>query len=130
MMFDGVMLFCEDIRGLTRFYEEVMLLYRDPSQTLPPHRFVTLLSDGAAVLCLHSGTKPSGGRAKLMFTLDEIKPLFERLRAYGYRISRPKNTTDETMTFDFKDPEGTRIQVYGLWSTNDTSSSDCSLCTH
>ncbi|MAF08768.1 MAG: hypothetical protein CL389_13075 [Acidiferrobacteraceae bacterium] len=119
MKFDGVMLFCEDIRELTRFYEEVMLLERDSGQTLPPHRFVTLLSDGAASLCLHSGTKPNGGRAKLMFTLNEIRPLFERLRAYGHRVRQPKNTADATMTFDFKDPEGNRIQVYGPWSKDD-----------
>ena len=119
MKFDGLMLFCEDIRELTRFYEEVMLLHRDPDQALPPHRFVTLLSDGAAALCLHSGTKPSGGRAKLMFTVQEIRPLYERLRAYGFRTRKPKIITDGIMTFDFDDPEGNRIQVYGTWSRQD-----------
>ena len=116
MIFTGVMLFCEDIRGLTSFYEYVLLLHRDPDQTLPPSRFVTLTGDqGDASLNLHSGTKPNGGRAKLMFRVDAIEPLYLRLRASGKHVRKPKSIPEGTMAFDFNDPEGNRVQVYGPW---------------
>ncbi len=129
MRFKGVMLFCENIRELTRFYEEVLGLRRDPTQSLPPHRFVTLLDDaGETALNLHSGTKPNGGRAKLMFSADAIEPLYQRLRSRGRRPRKPRHIPNGTMTYDFADAEGNRIQVYGPWRRPDGSrSSESSL---
>lgn len=107
MRFKGVMLFCENIRELTRFYEEVLGLRRDPTQSLPPRRFVTLLDDaGETALNLHSGTKPNGGRAKLMFSADAIEPLYQRLRSHGRRPRKPRHIPNGTMTYDFADAEG------------------------
>ncbi len=117
MRFTGIMLFCEDIRGLTRFYEQVLQLRRDPQQTLPDHRFVSLIGAGrnAATLNLHSGTKPNGGRAKLMFRCESIALVYERLVAHGKHPRKPTVVPDSIMTFDFDDPEGNRIQLYGPW---------------
>ena len=112
MKLRGVMLFCEDIRALTAFYRDVLGLEPDDPQPFPPDRFFRFRGENGAHLSLHSGTKPNGGRAKLLFDVDSVTDIYERLRRAGRRVREPQRE-DGIVCYDFRDPEGNRIQVYG-----------------
>lgn len=111
----GLMLFCEDIRRLVAFYRDVVGMVPDDPQPFPENRFYRFRSaDGrGAGLCLHSGTKPNGGRQKLMLETDDIEGLIARIRAERRSFKPPKPDADGNILFDFYDPERNRIQVYG-----------------
>lgn len=115
----GVMLFCEDIKGLTTFYRDIVGLEPDDPQPFKPTRFFRFRSENGASLCLHSGTKPNGGRQKLMFNCDDVPSLIERLNTVKRRVRMPEPNADGQVVFDFHDPEGNRIQVYGNVDVND-----------
>ena len=109
----GIMLFCEDIRAQTAWYRDVLGLEPDAAQPFPAHKFVRFSDPSGASLCLHSGTKPNGGRQKLMMKADSIGALVDRLKASGRRVK--KMTPSDRVMFDLHDPEGNRIQVSGPW---------------
>jgi catechol 2,3-dioxygenase-like lactoylglutathione lyase family enzyme len=109
----GVMLFCEDIRAQTAWYRDVLGFQPDKKQPFPLNRLVRFSNEEGASLALHSGTKPNGGRQKLMFQCDSVEKLVARPKASGRRVRRIEPSA--TMVFDVNDPEGNRIQVYGPW---------------
>ena len=51
----------------------------------------------------------------MMFEAPSIRKLYERLRQAGKRVRKP-TPHDGIMVFDFQDPEGNRIQVYGPYA--------------
>ena len=112
MKLSGIMLFCENIIEQTVFYRDVLGLIPDSPQPFAANRFYRFYAGEGLDLCLHSGTKPNGGRQKLMFQVDSVLTLYETLRQAGKRVRKP---TPESgiMVYDFRDPEGNRIQVYG-----------------
>jgi catechol 2,3-dioxygenase-like lactoylglutathione lyase family enzyme len=113
MRFTGVIVFCEDIKAQTAWYRDVLGLAPDEDQPFEGHRFVRFSTGGDAALMLHSGTKPNGGRQKLTMDCDSIEALVGRLKASGRRVKKLEPASQ--MLFDFKDPEGNRVQVYGPW---------------
>lgn len=113
MKFTGIMLFCEDIKRMTAFYRDVIGMEADEDQPFSPARFFRFHSTDGASLCLHSGTKPNGGRQKLMFQAADVAALIERIKQAKPGFRRPKPGQDGKVVFDFYDPERNRIQVYG-----------------
>ena len=112
MKLSGVMLFCKDIKGLTAFYKDVLGLVPDEPQPFPAHKFFRFKFKNGTSLCLHSGTKPNEGRQKLMFDVKSVQDVYERLKKSGSRVKKPVSD-DDILCYDFKDPEGNRIQIYG-----------------
>ena len=108
----SIMLFCEDIKGLTAFYRDVVGLTPATEQPFPEHKFFQFVSNNGFLLNLHSGTKPNGGRQKLQLHCADIEPLLLRLKAAKHRFRKPVPDFDGAIVFDFRDPEGNRIQVY------------------
>lgn len=111
------MIFCENIKALTEFYCEVVGLSPDDPQPFPPHKYFRFRSESGAMLSLHSGTKPNGGRHKIVLLSDDIDGLIRRVRAFNRRVRVPEPEADGMVVFDFRDPEGNRIQVYGKTSS-------------
>jgi len=109
----GIMLFCEDIEAMTAFYRDVVGMKPDKNQPFPAHKFFRFKSKRGACLCLHSGTKPNGGRQKLMIKCDDIEELFRRLKKFRPKFRPPKPNKEGRVLFDFFDPEKNRIQVGG-----------------
>ena len=109
----GVMIFCEDIREQTEFYRDIVGLNPDDPQPFPANRFFRFRSSNGAVLCLHSGTKPNGGRQKLVLESDDVMALIQRVKSFRRSTRIPKPEPNGSIVFDFRDPEGNRIQVYG-----------------
>ncbi|HSG32219.1 MAG TPA: VOC family protein [Thermodesulfobacteriota bacterium] len=112
MNITGIMIFCEDIKNMTAFYRDVVGLTPLDTQPFPAHKFFKFVSKKGAELCLHSGTKPNGGRQKLMLYTDDIDGLVKRVKAYKPRVRLPEPDKDGNIVFDFRDPEQNRIQVY------------------
>jgi len=112
MELTAVMLFCEDIKALTAFYRDVVGLKPLKKQPFPAHKFFKFASKRGFELCLHSGTKPNGGRQKLLLRTDDLSGLVARLRHAKHRFREPAPDKDGKVVFDFRDPEGNRIQVY------------------
>ncbi len=106
------MIFCEDIKNMTAFYREVVGLTPLDPQPFPVHNFFKFVSKKGAELCLHNGTKPNGGRQKLMLYTHDIDGLVKRVKAYKPRVRTPEPDKDGNIVFDFRDPEQNRIQVY------------------
>ncbi len=109
----GIMLFCEDIKAMTAFYRDVVGMKPDKNQPFPAHNFFRFKSKKGAALCLHSGTKPNGGRQKLMFKCDDIEGLIARLKQARPSFKPPKPNKEGRVLFDFYDIEKNRIQVGG-----------------
>ncbi len=112
MKLTGVMIFCKDMKTMIAFYRDVVGLTPDEPQPFPPDGFFRFLSDDGADLCLHRGTKPNGGRQKLMFHTEEPLLLFERIRKAKRHFKTPEPDEIGRFVFDFYDPERNRIQVY------------------
>lgn len=115
MEMTGIILFCEDIKSLTSFYRDVLGLIPDDLQPFPPHKFYRFKfkKNSKFGLCLHSGTKPNGGRQKLTFDVKSVNDIYEKLKKSGRRPKKVVDTGEKTLVYDFKDPEGNRIQIYG-----------------
>lgn len=113
MRVTGFMLFCEDIRNMTAFYRDVVGLPPDDPQPFPAHKFFRFKTGDGPSLCLHSGTKPNGGRQKLMMYCDDLPGLFQRLKSVRRGFRAPKPNDRGKVVFDFYDPERNRIQVCG-----------------
>lgn len=113
MRITGIMLFCEDVPALTEFYRDIVGLTEDDVAPFSSKKFARLQSSGAT-LCLHSGTKPNGGRQKLMMQSDDIDELIQRLKKVKRSFRPPKPNEQGKIMFDFFDPEGNRIQVSGI----------------
>ncbi|NIP39798.1 MAG: hypothetical protein GWM89_12280 [Candidatus Dadabacteria bacterium] len=106
------MIFCENIKNMTAFYRDLVGLKPDDPQPFAPHKFFRFISKSGAELCLYSGTKPNGGRQKLMLYTDDMNGLVERAKKYNSRIRITEPDKDGNIVFDFRDTEKNRIQVY------------------
>ena len=107
----GIMLFVKDMKTVIAFYRDVIGLTPDEDQPFPEHRFFRF-NAGDCTLCLHSASKPNEGRQKLMFHVESVSALHQRLRSKGKRLRKLENN-DGHAIFDIRDPEGNRIQFYG-----------------
>ena len=114
MRITGIMIFCEDVPLLTSFYRDVVGLFEDDVSPFSPEKFARFKSKDGATLCLHSGTKPNGGRQKLMIQADDIEALIQRVKKVKRGFKTPKPNEEGKIMFDFFDPEGNRIQVVGV----------------
>ena len=109
----GIMLFVKDMKGLIAFYRDVIGLSPDEDQPFPEHRFFRFKT-GVGTLCLHSASKPNEGRQKLMFHVESVSAIHQRLRSKGKRLRKLENN-DGNAIFDIRDPEGNRIQFGGKY---------------
>ena len=111
MKLGNIIIFAENIRVLTDFYQTVIGLEPDDNQPFPEHRFFRF-NTGACKLCIHSGTKPNGGRQKIVFHVESVRQIHETLRNKKLKL-RPLKPEGGLACFDVRDPEGNRIQFWG-----------------
>ena len=111
MHLGGIMLFVKDMKTVIAFYRDVIGLTPDEEQPFPEHRFFRFDINGFK-LCLHSASKPNEGRQKLMFHVESVSAIHQRLRSKGKRLRKLENNDGQAI-FDIRDPEGNRIQFGG-----------------
>ena len=109
----NIILFVKDMKGVTAFYRDVVGLQPDEEQSFPAHRFFRF-NTGQCKLCLHSASKPNGGRQKIGFPVESVKAVHDALKAKGLRL-RPLKNEDGLACFDISDPEGNRLQFGGKY---------------
>ena len=68
----NIILFVKDMKGVTAFYRDIVGLQPDEEQSFPAHRFFRF-NTGQCKLCLHSASKPNGGRTKDWFSRRKCK---------------------------------------------------------
>ena len=107
----GIMLFVKDMKTVIAFYRDVIGLTPDEDQPFPDHRFFRF-NAGACNLLLHSASKPNEGRQKLVFEVESVSAMHQRLKSKGKRLRKLENEDGRAM-FDIRDPEGNRIQFWG-----------------
>ena len=113
MELGGIMLFVKDMKTVIAFYRDVVGLVPDEDQPFPEHRFFRFNTPGAKLL-LHSASKPNGGRQKLVFQVESVSAIHQRLKSKGKRLRKLENN-DGHAIFDIRDPEGNRIQFGGKY---------------
>ena len=104
----SIILFVKNMRTVTAFYRDVLGLHPDEEQPFPPHRFFRF-NTGQCKLCLHSASKPNGGRQKVVFHVESVKAVHDALKTKGLRL-RPLKNDDGLACFDISDPESNKIQ--------------------
>ncbi len=112
MNIGSIILFVKDMRTVTAFYRDIVGLLPDEEQPFPVHRFYRF-DTGQCKLCLHSASKPNGGRQKVVFHVESVKAVHDALKAKGLRLRPLKNLADGLTCFDISDPESNRIQFWG-----------------
>ena len=111
MELGGVMLFVKDMKSVIAFYRDVIGLVPDEDQPFPEHRFYRF-NTGACKLLLHSASKPNEGRQKLVFQVESVSAIHQRIKSRGKRLRKLENEEGRAI-FDIRDPEGNRIQFSG-----------------
>ena len=81
-------------------------------QPFPAHHFFRF-NTGQCKLCLHSASKPNGGRQKVVFHVESVTAVHDPLKTKGLRLRPLKNLEDGLAGFDISDPESNRIQFWG-----------------
>ena len=109
----GIMLFVKDMKTVIAFYRDVIGLMPDEDQPFPEHRFFRF-NAGACKLMLHSASKPNEGRQKLVFQVESVSAIHQRIKSKGKRLRKLENN-DGHAIFDIRDPEGNRIQFGGKY---------------
>ena len=112
MNIGSIILFVKDMPTLTAFYRDIVGLPPDEEQPFPAHRFYRF-ETGQCKLCLHSASKPNGGRQKVVFHVESVKAVHDALKAKGLRLRPLKNSEEGLTCFDISDPESNRIQFWG-----------------
>lgn len=111
MNIGSIVLFVKDMRAVIAFYRDVVGLPPDEEQPFPSHRFFRF-NTGQCKLCLHSASKPNGGRQKVGFHVESVKAVHDVLKAKGLRL-KPLKNEHGSACFDISDPEGNKIQFWG-----------------
>lgn len=111
MEIGSIILFVKDMKGVTAFYRDVVGLTPDAEQPFPAQRFFRF-DTGQCKLCLHSASKPNGGRQKVGFHVASVSAVHAALKAKGLRL-RPLKNEDGLACFDIADPEKNRVQFWG-----------------
>ena len=112
MNIGSIILFVKNMRAVITFYRDVVGLHPDEEQPFPAHRFFRF-NTGQCKLCLHSASKPNGGRQKVVFHVESVKAVHDALKAKGLRLRPLKDLEDELACFDISDPESNKIQFWG-----------------
>ena len=112
MNIGSIILFVKNMRTVTAFYKDVVGLHPDEEQPFPPHRFFRF-DTGQCKLCLHSASKPNGGRQKVVFHVESVKAVHDALKTKGLRLRPLKDLEDGLACFDISDPESNKIQFWG-----------------
>lgn len=113
MNIGSIILFVKDMKTVTAFYRDVVELIPDNTHPFPEHRFFCF-NTGDCKLCLHSASKPNGGRQKIGFHVESVSAVHQNLKAKGLRL-KPLKNEDGLACFDISDPEGNRIQFGGAY---------------
>lgn len=108
----SIILFVKNMRTVTAFYRDTVGLKPDEEQPFPAHRFFRF-NTGQCKLCLHSASKPNGGRQKVGFHVESVKAVHDALKAKGLRLRPLKKSEDGLACFDISDPESNKIQFWG-----------------
>ena len=108
----SIILFVKNMRTVTAFYRDVVGLPPDEEQPFPTHRFFRF-NTGQCKLCLHSASKPNGGRQKVVFHVESVKDVHDTLKAKGLRLRPLKTLEGGLACFDISDPESNKIQFWG-----------------
>ena len=111
MHLGSIILFVKDMPTIISFYRDIVGLRPDDEQPFPAHRFFRF-NTGECKLCLHSASKPNGGRQKVVFHVESVKAVHQTLKANGMRL-KPLKNEDGLACFDISDPEHNRIQFWG-----------------
>ena len=114
MKLGGIMLFVKDMKTVIAFYRDVIGLIPDEDQPFPEHRFFRFNTGGDCMLLLHSASKPNEGRQKLVFEVESVSAVHQRLKSKGKRLRKLENE-DGRAIFDIRDPEGNRLQFAGKY---------------
>ena len=112
MDIESIILFVKNMRTVTAFYRDTVGLKPDEEQPFPAHRFFRF-DTGQCKLCLHSASKPNGGRQKVGFHVESVKAVHDALKTKGLRLRPLKKSEDGLACFDISDPESNRIQFWG-----------------
>ena len=112
MNIGSIILFVKDMRTVTAFYRDIIGLLPDEEQPFPAHRFFRF-DTGQCKFCLHSASKPNGGRQKIVFHVESVKAVHDGLKVKGLRLRLLEKSDDGLACFDISDPEGNRIQFWG-----------------
>ena len=113
MQLGGIMLFVKDMKTVIAFYRDVIGLVPDDEQPFPENRFFRFTA-GTCKLLLHSASKPNGGRQKLVFQVESVSAVHQRIKSKGKRLRKLENDNGHAI-FDIRDPEGNRIQFGGKY---------------
>lgn len=111
MNIGSIILFVKDMETVIAFYRDVIGLSPDEEQPFSAQRFFRF-DTGQCKLCLHSASKPNGGRQKIGFHVESVKTIHDTLKTKGLRLQPLKNG-DGLACFDISDPESNRIQFWG-----------------
>lgn len=111
MNLGSIILFVKDMKSGIAFYKDVVGLIPDEEQPFDENRFFRF-NTGQCKLCLHSASKPNGGRQKIGFHVESVSAIHQELKAKGLRL-RPLKNEDGLACFDISDPESNRIQFWG-----------------
>ncbi len=111
MELGGIILFVKNMKSVIAFYRDVVGLFPDKDQPFSEHRFFRF-NTGACKLCLHSASKPNEGRQKIVFHVESVSAVHQKLRSKGLRLRKLEND-DGLACFGISDPEGNRIQFWG-----------------
>ena len=112
MNIGSIILFVKDMRAVIAFYRDVIGLHPDEEQPFPAHRFFRF-NTGQCKLCLHSASKPNGGRQKVVFHVESVKAVHDAVKSKGLRLRSLKDLENGLVCFDISDPERNRIQFWG-----------------
>ena len=104
-----IILFVKNMRTVTAFYRDVVGLLPDKEQPYPEDSFFRF-NTGQCKLCLHSASKPNGGRQKVVLYVESVKAVHDALKVKGLPLGPVDNLGDGFACLDISDPEGNRIQ--------------------
>ena len=101
-----VMIFANDMVGMTEFYEHRMGL-----PVLSRGEGFVDFDAGAVRLALHSASTPQPGRTKICFYAEDVSAARAELMARGVKFGKDPGPGEGLTLCDAKDPEGNRIQL-------------------
>jgi uncharacterized glyoxalase superfamily protein PhnB len=113
MTFDGVCLITEDVRALTKFYEQVL---QSEAEGGDVHAELKTQGAALAIYARSAAERDMGfcfeehcgvGKLTLGFTVEDVDAEYERLQALGVTfVTRPTTYRWGNRAMHFRDPDG------------------------
>lgn len=111
-----VILYVEDVRELTSFYEDVFGL--EIAAGDPDHGFVRF-DTGECSLCLHAGADGDLGpdAPTVVFPVEDVDEARDYLRDRGVEVGEIRSPVPGTRVCDGRDPEGNKFSIESTTET-------------